>query len=127
MVFFDFFSFFAAHVDDDDDPSKAFVVVRGNDRSGADQTPMIKSANKTASARLVKAALVLHKGNVQKAAEWVSKKKYNKKKIFFYVLAFFFSDLFLSPVSSTFRFGVFFFFFVDAPAGAGALAAWSFN
>jgi hypothetical protein len=37
--------------------------------------PMIKSANKTASARMIKEALVLHKGNVQKAADWVSKRQ----------------------------------------------------
>lgn len=38
-------------------------------------SPMIKSANKTASARMIKEALVLHKGNVQKAADWVSKRR----------------------------------------------------
>jgi len=38
-------------------------------------SPMIKSANKTASARMIKEALVLHRGNVQKAADWVSKRR----------------------------------------------------
>jgi hypothetical protein len=38
-------------------------------------SPMIKSANKTASARMIKEALVLHRGNVQKAADWVSKRQ----------------------------------------------------
>jgi hypothetical protein len=71
---------FDSDEDNEDDPVKWYMIVRGTDIEGKPetfraQTPMIKSANKTASARMIKEALVLHRGDVQKAADWVSKKK----------------------------------------------------
>jgi hypothetical protein len=56
---------------EDDDPSKVFVVVRGIRKDGSHQTfrpptSMIDSD--------IQAALILHRGDVQKAADWVSKK-----------------------------------------------------
>jgi hypothetical protein len=57
--------------DDDDDPSKSFVVVRGIGKGGRHQT--FQSQTSTIDSD-IQAALVFHKGNIQKAADWVSKK-----------------------------------------------------
>ncbi len=58
--------------DDDDDPSKVFVVVRGIGKGGRHQTFQSKTSTIDSD---IQAALVLHKGNVQKAADWVSKRQ----------------------------------------------------
>jgi hypothetical protein len=57
---------------EDDDPSKVFVVVRGIGKDGSHQTFRPQTSMIDSD---IQAAFILHKGNVQKAADWIGVQK----------------------------------------------------